>query len=149
MSENPSQSASRLSGANGGFADSTRRRRRAGPLPGGSLPGQPGADVAAALYATLLTLVRRDGRDLTCRQLATFMTVYRDPQLHSVSSMAELLNVSRPAVTRIVDRLAEFELVERQDDPYDRRRVLIRRTPRGGAFLRDLEEISGGGLPGL
>ena len=149
MSDDPSQNAPLPCGLHGGLADPGRRRRRAGPLPGGPLPGRSGADAVAALHATLLTLVRRDGRDLTVRQLATFMTVYRDAQLHSVSSMAELLNVSRPAVTRIVDRLAEFELVERQDDPYDRRRVLIRRTARGGEFLQDLEEISGGGLPGL
>lgn len=101
------------------------------------------ADAAvAALRATLLTLVRRDGRDLTARQLTALMTVYLDSQVHTVSSMAELLNISRPGVTRIVDRLAEYDLVAREEDRADRRRVLIRRTTRGGAFMRDLNDIA-------
>ncbi|KAA5608036.1 MarR family transcriptional regulator [Rhodovastum atsumiense] len=94
------------------------------------------------LHGTLLALVRRDGRDLTARQLTAFMTVYLDNQVHTVSSMAELLNISRPGVTRLLDRLAEYDLVERQEDRNDRRRVLIRRTVRGTAFLRELEEIA-------
>lgn len=101
------------------------------------------ADAAVgALRTTLLTLVRRDGRDLTARQLTALMTVYLDSQIHTVSSMAELLNISRPGVTRIVDRLAEYDLVAREEDRADRRRVLIRRTTRGAAFMRDLNEIA-------
>ena len=117
-----------------------------------SLPGSwteasqhPGSAINA-LRTTLLTLVRRDGRDLTARQLTAFMTVYLDSQVHTVSSMADLLNISRPGVTRILDRLAEYDLVERQEDRDDRRRVLIRRTPRGAAFLRELEEIAAGSM---
>jgi DNA-binding MarR family transcriptional regulator len=103
---------------------------------------RPGTEQVGTLRRTLLTLVRRDGRDLTARQLTAFMTVYLDAQVHTVTSMADLLNVSRPGVTRILDRLAEYELVARQEDHEDRRRVLIRRTARGAAFLRELEDIA-------
>ena len=119
------------------------------PLAGNLLTepyGGPGSDAVDTLRATLLALVRRDGRDLTARQLTVFITVYRDTQVHTVGSMAELLNVSRPGVTRILDRLSKFCLVARQEDRDDRRRVLIRRTDRGVRFLRELEDIAAHGL---
>ena len=108
--------------------------------------GGPRTDAVAALRTTLLALVRRDGRDLTVRQLTVFMTVYLDTQVHTVGSMAELLAVSRPGVTRILDRLATFGLVARQEDNGDRRRVLIRRTDRGLQFLHELEDIAVGSV---
>jgi DNA-binding MarR family transcriptional regulator len=108
--------------------------------------GAPGSDAVDTLRATLLALVRRDGRDLTARQLTVFITVYRDTQVHTVGSMAKLLGVSRPGVTRILDRLGKFGLVARQEDREDRRRVLIRRTDPGVRFLRELEDIAVHGL---
>lgn len=94
------------------------------------------------LRGTLLALVRRDGRDLTARQLTAFLTVYMDEATHTVSSLAELLHISRPGVTRIMDRLVQFDLVAREEDRDDRRRVLVRRTTRGAAFFRELVYIS-------
>ena len=94
------------------------------------------------LRGTLLALVRRDGRDLTARQLTAFLTVYMDEVTHTVSSLAELLHISRPGVTRIMDRLVQFDLVAREEDREDRRRVLVRRTTRGAAFFRELVAIS-------
>jgi DNA-binding MarR family transcriptional regulator len=93
------------------------------------------------LHGTLLALVRRDGRDLTARQLTAFLTVYIDEATHTVSSLAELLHISRPGVTRIMDRLVQFDLVSREEDREDRRRVLVRRTTRGAAFFRELLSI--------
>ena len=69
------------------------------------------------------------------------MTVYLDRRVHTVSSLAELLNISRPGVTRLIDRLAECGLVEREEDCTDRRRVLMRGTVRGGGFMRELADI--------
>lgn len=94
------------------------------------------------LHGTLLSLVRRDGRDLTARQLTAFLSVYMDEQTHTVSTLAELLHISRPGVTRIMDRLVQFDLVAREEDREDRRRVLVRRTTRGAAFFRELVGIS-------
>jgi DNA-binding MarR family transcriptional regulator len=94
------------------------------------------------LHGTLLALVRRDGRDLTARQLTAFLSVYMDEHTHTVSSLAELLHISRPGVTRIMDRLVQFDLVAREEDREDRRRVLVRRTTRGAAFFRELVGIS-------
>jgi DNA-binding MarR family transcriptional regulator len=95
-----------------------------------------------ALHATLLTLVRRNGRDLTARQLTAYLTVYVDETPHTVSSLATFLHVTRPGVTRIVDRLTEFDLVAREADRDDRRRVLVRRTLQGMVFFRELSAIT-------
>lgn len=94
------------------------------------------------LRGSLLALVRRDGRDLTVRQLAVFMTIYMSETIHTVSSLAELLRVSRPGVTRIMDRLIEFDLISREEDREDRRRVLARRTAAGAAFFRELAAMT-------
>ena len=55
--------------------------------------------------------------------------------------MAAKLNVSKPAITRALDRHAEFDLARRKQDPLDRRSVLVQRTVSGTAFLRDLKKI--------
>jgi DNA-binding MarR family transcriptional regulator len=49
-----------------------------------------------------------------------------------------VLNVSKPAITRALDRLEEFEFTKRETDPNDRRSVIARRTPAGSAYLRTL-----------
>ncbi len=91
---------------------------------------------------TLLALVRRDGRDLTARQLCAFMIVYSRDEVQTVSSLADLMNISRPGVTRVMDRLVRFDLMAREEDATDRRRVLARRTARGVAFHEDLAGIA-------
>jgi len=106
-------------------------------------PKRDGVNHVALLRGTMLELVRRDGRDLTARQLTTLLTVYLHDDVHSVSSLAKMLNISRPGVTRILDRLVEAELVSRAEDAADRRRVLVHRTPEGARYMRDLDEVAG------
>jgi DNA-binding MarR family transcriptional regulator len=96
----------------------------------------------------LLALVRRDGRDLTARQLSAFMIVYTRDEVQTVSSLADLMNISRPGVTRVMDRLVQYDLLAREEDREDRRRVLARRTARGLAFHRDLATIARGAAEG-
>ena len=93
------------------------------------------------LRSILLALVRRDGRDLTARQLTAFLSVYTADSVHTVSTLADEMNISRPGVTRVMDRLVQFDLMAREEDREDRRRVLARRTARGLEFFRDLSEI--------
>lgn len=94
------------------------------------------------LRNTLLALVRRDGRDLTARQLTAFLAIYTQETTLTVSSLAEMMNISRPGVTRVMDRLVHFDLISREEDREDRRRVLARRTARGAAFYRELAAIA-------
>ena len=51
------------------------------------------------------------------------------------------MRVSKPAITRAVDRLSSLEFVRRKVDESDRRSVLIQRTVRGSVFLREFGEL--------
>ena len=93
------------------------------------------------LRDTVVGLVRRDGVDLSSRQLGVFLTCYLHDGGHTVRGLAAELNVSKPAITRALDRLSELDLARRKVDPLDRRSVLVQRTPKGSAFLRDVHKI--------
>ena len=93
------------------------------------------------LRDTIVSLVRRDGPDLSARQLGVFLTCYLQDGAHTVRGLAADLNVSKPAITRALDRLGELDLARRKVDPMDRRSVLVQRTLKGQAFLRDLRAI--------
>jgi DNA-binding MarR family transcriptional regulator len=95
------------------------------------------------LRETVVSLVRRDGADLSARQLGVFLTCYLFDGGHTVRGLAAELNVSKPAITRALDRLGELDLARRKVDPLDRRSVLVQRTLKGAAFLRDLRAIMG------
>lgn len=93
------------------------------------------------LRDTVVALVRRDGPDLSARQLGVFLTVYLTDGPHTVRGLAAELNVSKPAITRALDRLGELDLARRKVDPMDRRSVIVQRTLKGSGFLRDLRQI--------
>jgi DNA-binding MarR family transcriptional regulator len=95
------------------------------------------------LRDTIVSLVRRDGPDLSARQLGVFLTVYLSPGPHTVRGLAQDLNVSKPAITRALDRLGELDLARRKVDMMDRRSVLVQRTLKGSVFLRDLRQTMG------
>lgn len=93
------------------------------------------------LRETIVALVRSDGPDLSARQLAVLLTVYLGEGPHTVRGLAADLNVSKPAITRALDRLGELDLARRKVDPADRRSVLVQRTAKGTTFLRDLRNV--------
>jgi DNA-binding MarR family transcriptional regulator len=112
-------------------------------------PPNPVSDAQVGLLRdTIVALVRRDGADLSARQLGVFLTCYLNDGGHTVRGLAAELNVSKPAITRALDRLGELDLARRKVDPLDRRSVLVQRTTKGSAFLRDVRgimtEASGG-----
>ncbi len=98
-------------------------------------------NLVGVLRDTVVALVRRDGPDLSARQLGVFLTCYLQDGAHTVRGLAAELNVSKPAITRALDRLGELDLARRKVDPMDRRSVLVQRTLKGTAFLRDLRGI--------
>jgi len=97
--------------------------------------------LAAILRNTMIELVRSEGPDLSARQFGVFLICYLEPQAQTVRGLAERLGISKPAVTRALDRLSELDLAARKDDPADRRSVLVQRTPGGAAFLREVRSI--------
>ena len=105
-------------------------------------PPNPISDAQVGLLRdTIVALVRRDGVDLSARQLGVFLTCYLNEGGHTVRGLAASLNVSKPAITRALDRLSELDLARRKVDPLDRRSVLVQRTAKGSAFLRDVRSI--------
>ena len=96
----------------------------------------------------IVTSVRADAPDLSARQMTLLLTVYLTPRPHTVRGMATLMNVSKPAITRAVNRLVELQLVRRNTDENDRRSVLIQRTVRGSVFLREFGELIVGAAQG-
>lgn len=60
---------------------------------------------------------------------------------HSVGQLAEVLGVSPPAATRLVDRLVEHGIVERRHDREDRRVVLVDYVPAMRDVARRLMEV--------
>ena len=88
---------------------------------------------------TLVSSVRSDTTDLSARQLAVFLKVYLEPDTdHTVRGLAAALNISKPAITRALDRLGEFDFIKRETDRHDRRSVIARRTQVGSTYLRTL-----------
>ncbi|HSZ91055.1 MAG TPA: MarR family transcriptional regulator, partial [Acetobacteraceae bacterium] len=58
----------------------------------------PSADqMVGILRETVVALVRRDGPDLSARQLGVFLTCYLHDGGHTVRGLASDLNVSKPA----------------------------------------------------
>jgi DNA-binding MarR family transcriptional regulator len=100
-----------------------------------------GQELTRIVCGTILMLVRRDGSDLTARQLGVFLTAYTTVGPHTVRGLAAELNISKPAVTRALDRLGELDLARRKVDPRDRRSVIVQQTPTGQSFLAELRTV--------
>jgi DNA-binding MarR family transcriptional regulator len=97
---------------------------------------------ALGLWRTaLVASVRQDGPDLSARQLAILLQVYLTDPPHTVRGLAALLNISKPAVTRALDRLSVLSFVKRKRDLEDKRNVLVQRTVKGSVFLSDFAEL--------
>jgi DNA-binding MarR family transcriptional regulator len=92
-------------------------------------------------HDVLLALVRDDEPDLSARQLTVLITIYLDPQPHTVRALAAKLGVTKPVITRALDTMGRHGLVTRKRDPADRRNVLVQRTVNGALFLERLGDL--------
>lgn len=97
---------------------------------------------ALALWQRVITRSLRElPYDLSQRQIGALLTIYMTPPPHTIRSLSEQLNVSKPAVCRAVDTLSALDLVRRKKDEADRRNVFLQRTINGSVFLRDFADI--------
>lgn len=81
--------------------------------------------------------------EMTWRQAGVAILVYESPKdaPQTVRGMAATLNVSKPAVTRALNRLEQDEtlkFVVRKRDPQDARSVLVTMTAAGRKFVERL-----------
>ncbi|MBO6519035.1 MAG: MarR family transcriptional regulator [Rhodospirillales bacterium] len=89
----------------------------------------------------IVASVRADAPDLSARQMSVLLTVYLTTPPHTVRGLADDLKVTKPVITRAVDRLSELGMLRRKTDPDDRRSVLLQRTVKGSVFLREYGEL--------
>src|SRR6202000_2292900 len=89
----------------------------------------------------LVASVRAETPDLSARQMALILSVYLADGPHTVRGLAQSLRISKPAVSRALDRLGELGSVRRERDDLDRRNVLVQRTPNGAQFLTDFAHL--------
>ncbi len=88
-----------------------------------------------------LAQVLDDEPDLSVRQMTVLVTVYLEPQPHTVRALAAKLGVTKPVITRALDTMGRHGLVRRKRDPKDRRNVLVQRTVNGALFLERLGDL--------
>jgi DNA-binding MarR family transcriptional regulator len=74
-----------------------------------------------------------EGSDLTFEDYKTLhaLMIQPYPTEATPAQLADTCHVTRAAMTSRVDRIAEAGLVTRTVDPADRRRIIVRPTPRG------------------
>lgn len=66
--------------------------------------------------------------------LVTLATIERHKVL-TPGELAEIESVQRPTITRVINRLGDEGLIERREDPNDRRSSLISVSERGHEYL--------------
>ena len=85
--------------------------------------------------------VRLEAPDLSARQVALLLTVYLDGPPHTVRGLSKIMKVSKPAITRALDRLGAHEMIRRKPDEADRRSVLVQRTVKGSVYLSEFADM--------
>lgn len=108
------------------------------------------SEVLALFFHCLYGIQRtakRDWRelDLTSAQLKVLVMLSFEDTL-TINQLAQILGVSQPTVSHLVERLVQAELVERIEHATDRRAILARPTERGEVLVRRLRQ---GRLDGL
>lgn len=88
-----------------------------------------------------LNMVLDEEPDLSVRQMAILLTIYLKPPPHTVRGLAQMLNVSKPVITRALDSMGIMGLVSRRRDENDKRNVLIQRTVEGSLYLEKLGDM--------
>jgi DNA-binding MarR family transcriptional regulator len=113
-----------------------------GPADGPDLAAvQPVAVIDESIRESFLLLDALDRRTLgsltpplTCAQFHALVALERDPG-QSLSALATKLLCAKANASGLVDRLSGMDLVARETDPEDARRIRLALTPRGAGLL--------------
>lgn len=81
-------------------------------------------------------------------QISTLMRISKQG-VCGVSNIGEYLGVTNAAASQMINKLVENGLLERSEDPDDRRNRLIALTPAGEALVQDFVNARYGWLHGL
>ena len=83
--------------------------------------------------------------ELTYAQGQVLSYVHRHPG-SPMTAIARAYGVTLPAISQVVERLAEKDLLVRREDPRDRRASRLRLTRDGDTLARELEDAQVAGL---
>ncbi len=92
-------------------------------------------------HAVLADVIRREGPDLSTRQMAILLHVYVTEGPHSVKGLSADLFISKPAISRALDRLGDLGYIRRAREISDRRNVLVERTVKGSVYLSEFADL--------
>jgi DNA-binding MarR family transcriptional regulator len=101
--------------------------------------------------------MRRSGRDfkgfmdetgLSFSQINVLMRLYHGGK-SGVTDIGEQMGVTSAAASQAIDRLVNLELIERTEDPADRRAKLLVITPKGRTLIAKGIEIRSAWIEGL
>ena len=90
----------------------------------------------------IMRLIRsgvRKGGTLSLPQLRVLAHVSRHPGA-GVSDVASALDVTNPTASALVDRLVKKQLLDRKEDPSERRRTLLTLTTNGTSVLEEARQ---------
>lgn len=105
-----------------------------------TLLDKPGNREALDLWHSVTAEVLRDGVDLSARQMAMLLSVYKAKEPVTVKYLSQQLFVPKAAVSRGLDALSKKGFIERSVDPTDRRNVIVLPTEDGAFFLANFSE---------
>lgn len=105
---------------------------------GAAPPGNGGRSGFKQWQGMLVDWVRSDRPDLSNRQLAVLLVVAGIPPPHTVRGLANYINMPKPVISRMLDRLGELQYLRRIPDQVDRRNVFIVLTKLGEEFINEL-----------
>ena len=74
---------------------------------------------------------------LTLPQLRTVFIIAHN-KTSSVMQIAQHLGIGEPTASHLIDKLVQAGLVDRSDDPMDRRRAIVRLSPAGETLIEKL-----------
>ena len=97
-------------------------------------------DARALWGKALCASVRAEGPDLSARQMSILLTVFNVKQQHTVRELALNLNISKPAISRALNRLNSLGYIRRRVDDYDRRSIQVECTEKGALYLAKFAE---------
>jgi DNA-binding MarR family transcriptional regulator len=92
-------------------------------------------DALTPWMTSVVDYVRSGHADLTNRQMAVVLLVSMTDGPHTVRGIAKHLAVSKPVITRALNKLGALGYLRRERDDNDRRNIFIVPTEQGAVFL--------------
>ncbi len=79
------------------------------------------------------------GKKVTFQQYNLLTALSQEGEM-PMNQLAKRLHITKPAITRLVDRLERERFLTRKTHPEDRRILLIKLTPRGNSAVRSIQK---------